>query len=188
MSTASFASPGDGHIWFILYTPPSPCDGPDFYLNIPIADIDAFCLKPIKYLRYFAWCIFGVLGDVLLDGTVVGDDRRLQNRSIYHFKSAEEIGECPSQISATILKLWKLDLLGPKAIDVDAVATQASTEEPPSTTLNSFTAALRARDKGRCVFTGVDEPIVGAHIIPFNKQDEVSPSSVIHVGIGCSLV
>ena len=94
----------------------------------------------------------------------------------------------PPQDSATILKAWKSDLLGPQAIDVDAVVTQASTEEPPSTTLNSFTAALRARDNGRCVFTGLDRPIVGAHIIPFNKQDEVSPSSVIHVGIGCSLV
>ena len=91
MSTSSFTSPNDGHIWFILYTPP--CDGPGFYLNISIADIDVFCLKPIKYLKYLAWCIFGVLGDVLLDGTVVGDEERLRNRSVYRFKSAEDIGE-----------------------------------------------------------------------------------------------
>ena len=82
----------------------------------------------------------------------------------------------PPQDSATmlILKAWKLDLLGPKAIDVEAVITQASTEELPSTTLNSFTAALRARDNGHCVFTGLDDPTVGARIIPFSKQDEVS--------------
>ena len=90
-SSVSFTIPENGHIWFILYTPPH--DGPNFYLNIPIADIDVFCLKPIKYLRYLAWCIFGVLGDVLLDGTVVGDEEKLCNRSIYHFKSAEDIGE-----------------------------------------------------------------------------------------------
>ena len=104
----------------------------------------------------------GVLGDVLLNGTAVGDEGKLCNRSLYRFKSAEDTSEGHLQDSVSVLMAPKQDLLEPQAIDQrmdDYNATEAQ---------NNFAAALNPGDDC-CIFMDIDASIGVAHIIPFSK-------------------
>ena len=90
-SSSTICNVKPGHVYFVLYSPTQ--DGLPFYLDLSIDDINMLCLKPIKYLKYLAWCILGVLGDVVLDCTAVGNEEKLCNQSVYYFESAENVSE-----------------------------------------------------------------------------------------------
>ncbi|KAI0266163.1 hypothetical protein BC834DRAFT_969666 [Gloeopeniophorella convolvens] len=148
--------PESGHIWLILHK--STLSSPSFYLDLEIAFVKTLCHKPIKYLKYLACCILGLRGEVFLNDSEqeVSGDEELREQSLYFFR--------PDANDS--------DLLGPQAIDMDAVGEQSSVRGTPTITRDKFREELLKRDL-RCVFTGTRVSMVeGAHIIPFIKQDE----------------
>ena len=76
------------------------------------------------------------------------------------------------QDSSTVLKTSKSDLLGPQAVDIEAVKARSSIMVTPTATQVNFAATLAERDL-RCIFTS-GRAVNSTHIIPFAKQDEVS--------------
>ena len=58
-----------------------------FYLQIPLARINSFCLKPLKYLLFLGWCILGVEGELSVQpgGEGVDPDGQLNDQDIYYY-------------------------------------------------------------------------------------------------------
>ena len=121
----------------------------------------------VVMLGHIYFILYTQPDDVLLNGTAIGHKKKLCNRPVYRFKSAEDTSEGHLQDSVSVLMTPKRDLLEPQAIDQrmdDYNATEAQ---------NNFAAALNPRDDC-CIFTDINASILAAHIIPFRKQDEVS--------------
>ncbi|TFY80588.1 hypothetical protein EWM64_g3424 [Hericium alpestre] len=79
--------PAHGNIWFALI---SEKELPLFYLDLNISLIQNLCLKPVKYLRYLAWCILGMTGPetaILFNNVPVDDDEDLVERGTYYFSA-----------------------------------------------------------------------------------------------------
>ena len=75
-------SPQDGHAWFVLHrdldTPPG------FYLDLNLTHIATLSTRPIKYLKYLAWCILCIPGRVRLNNDILADDdQQLQSQQLY---------------------------------------------------------------------------------------------------------
>lgn len=75
----------------------------------------------------------------------------------------------------TVLETSESDVLGPQAIDIEAIKELSFTSR---LTQEEYKEKLRPRD-GYCIFTGLSLK-KSMHIIPFVKQDEV--------GNGCLLL
>ena len=115
--------------------------------------------------------MLGILFDVFLDGTIVGDEEKLCIRSVYRFKSAEDTGERTLQDSVLVFMTPKQDLLESQALDADVLIVWTTSKATPTATRNNFAAGLKPRG-ACCTFTDIDASMVAAHIIPFNKQEE----------------
>ncbi|TFY73456.1 hypothetical protein EWM64_g10555, partial [Hericium alpestre] len=77
------------NIWFVLLAEQ---DIPMFCLDLSIVVIQKFCLRPVKFLRYLAWCILGVAGpqtSILFNDAPVDDDDNLVKHGTYFFSAPE---------------------------------------------------------------------------------------------------
>lgn len=56
-------------------------------LRIPIAEIEALCLRPVKFLRFVAWAILGVDGVIsrTRDGPAIADEEALLEGETYYY-------------------------------------------------------------------------------------------------------
>ncbi|KAI0266140.1 hypothetical protein BC834DRAFT_875637 [Gloeopeniophorella convolvens] len=144
--------PDDGHIWLILYE--STSNPPGFYLDLDVTFIKTLCHKPVGYLKYLAYCILGLTGDVYLNGMQVSDGAEPRGKSLYLFRPDAD-GSDP---------------LGPHSIDMEAIKVRSPFNGTPTSTRNRFKEDLIERDF-HCIFTGFPHA-KGTHMIPFVKQDE----------------
>jgi len=125
------------------------------YLDIPIQVIRLSCSRPCKYLRYLGWCVLGTPGQLMRDGSEVGDHSELVNQGIYHYVAD------------------KLEDPLARAIDPEAIERRSSIHSSDSGATHvraDFRAKLEERDLF-CVFSKWRWP-AGAHIIPFARGDE----------------
>ncbi|SRR5258708_6526948 len=80
----------EGHVRLVLVLEPQ------FYLEIPLADIDSLCLKPRKYLNFLGWCILGLEGELAADGTdgprLEDLDGRLKDPGLYYYITSQGVG------------------------------------------------------------------------------------------------
>ncbi|TFY80591.1 hypothetical protein EWM64_g3423 [Hericium alpestre] len=77
------------NIWFVLLAEQ---DITMFYLDLSIVVIQKFCPRPVKFLRYLAWCILGVVGpktSILFNNAPVDDDDNLVKHGTYFFSAPE---------------------------------------------------------------------------------------------------
>jgi len=81
-----------------------------FYLQIPLARINSFCLKPLKYLLFLGWCILGVEGDLAVQsgGEGVDPDGQLNDQDIYYCVSNTGVFlyGCPMHRALMVLYLF----------------------------------------------------------------------------------
>ena len=80
----------EGHVRLILLQ----AENSSFHLDIPLEIIQRLCLKPLKYLRFLGWCIFGVEGVLAYesDGDAIDTNGNLQEHEIYYYVRPDDAG------------------------------------------------------------------------------------------------
>jgi hypothetical protein len=90
--SAEFDTPSieENHVRLILLQ----AENSSFHLDIPLATIQSLCLRPLKYLRFLGWCIFGVEGVLAResDGDAIDTDGDLQAQEIYYYVRPDNAG------------------------------------------------------------------------------------------------
>src|SRR5260370_5573880 len=80
-SQPSSFQPPSGFVHLVLLSQENP-----FYLENPIAIVETVCLRPRKYLRYFGWCVLGVIGFLKNErGNRIALNGQLVDRGVYHY-------------------------------------------------------------------------------------------------------
>jgi hypothetical protein len=138
-------------------------------LTIPVADCNRFSLKPLKWLRFLGYTIYGREGYISarIGGRAVNYQSAVQGGSCYYFNSAG------TQIHVGVrfsLILYLQD--EPRFLDTQCIDERTS-DSGSTETRDGFGMAIRLRD-GTCIVT--DEPArfcVAAHYYPHSKGSEV---------------
>ncbi|KAK0187236.1 hypothetical protein F5146DRAFT_767916 [Armillaria mellea] len=126
-------------------------------LSIPIADIKRLSIRPLKWLRYVAFTVFGATGHLALtaDGSAVEDEN-------FTWESQDRLCEDYYYIPDGTLHLVDYQCLNDRI-------TSSATEPRPT----SFRQSIIDRDGDSCVFTRNDLSVSEAiHLLPKSKGDE----------------
>lgn len=122
-----------------------------FYLEIPIAIVDALCLSPRKYLLFIGWCVLGVKGDLTdEEKNKISLDGKLLDQGIYEYS-------VPGQNT--------LD----HAVDLQVIQQRSQIISASDDSSDEFLDKTLERD-GCCVWTGLEE--ITMHIIPYARGSE----------------
>ncbi|KAK0187364.1 hypothetical protein F5146DRAFT_1064573 [Armillaria mellea] len=125
-------------------------------LSIPIVDIKRLSIRPLKWLRYVAFTVFGAIGHLTTaDGSAVEDEN-------ITWESQDRLCEDYYYIPDGELHLVDYQCFNDRV-------TSSATERR----LASFRESMIRRDGDRCVFTR-DNPSVSEaiHLLPKSKGDE----------------
>ncbi|KAJ7046173.1 hypothetical protein C8F04DRAFT_987884 [Mycena alexandri] len=124
------------------------------YLDVPVETVASLCRKPVKYLRFLAYCILGVDGLIAseeFEGDELADDERLGPGVYYFVRAGDE------------------DALE-HAVDPEALTYSHAPET--TNTRENFRTLVAERDVA-CIFTNTNvESCQGVHIVPFSRGDE----------------
>ena len=140
-------------------------------LTIPIDDCNRFALKPLCWLRFLGYTIYGSPGHISTapDGLPVDYRLAVRGGDHYYFTSPGIFIHVGGGVMLTI-QIATARLLDNQCIN-DRISIADSTES-----CVGFRASLKDRD-GTCIVT--DAPSVycdGAHILPHSKGSEVGLS------------
>jgi hypothetical protein len=168
--------PPDNHVQVVLHRG----DVSDFYLELPVSVVVDLVLKPLKFLRYLGWSVLGVSGD-LLDARGLAVDLEstdLTAKSTYWYCRQETTGHflCYTLLMSSLTDLSPDDLLK-FAIDTEVIKLR-SAYSCSSARITTFRQDLERRDM-LCIFTGLRISLVGMHIIPHSRGDEVCLLSLL---------
>ncbi|KAK0486612.1 hypothetical protein IW261DRAFT_1582348 [Armillaria novae-zelandiae] len=126
-------------------------------LSIPIVDIKRLSIRPLKWLRYVAFTVFGAIGHLALtaDGSAVEDEN-------ITWESQDRLCEDYYYIPDGELHLVDYQCLN------DRITSSATEPRLPS-----FSQSIIQRDGDFCVFTETEAAYCEAiHILPKCKGDE----------------
>ncbi|KAF7977086.1 hypothetical protein HWV62_4663 [Athelia sp. TMB] len=137
------------HVNFILINRE---DSP-FYLQIPLAIINALVLQPRKYLNFLGWCILGVKGGLRHNGAIITASGALDSGETYYFEADGD--------EATDFR---------HAIDLEVIQERSSVPSGETGGDKTFRSDLLERDQ-YCVWTGASLG-AGTHIIPHARSSE----------------
>ncbi|THH15989.1 hypothetical protein EW146_g4564 [Bondarzewia mesenterica] len=141
-------------------------------LRVPITDLERLSVRPLKWLRFVAYAIMGVQGELYhmpgpseLEGEVVN----YAEPSVNHLQS--EYYFVPSRFLVD-------GLIDDQAMNFSVMSSVGSAR------LHNFWTEVAERDGDCCIFTGFSKPLcIAAHIIPHAKGDERVLISRCPVGI-----
>ncbi|KAI9568616.1 hypothetical protein HD554DRAFT_2314212 [Boletus coccyginus] len=129
-------------------------------LSIPLAQSKTFAVKPLKWLRYLGFIIYGRQGYISksMNGPELDYSEEIEALSYYFISDGE-----------------------PRFVDVDAMDNKTSSTSDISIAAAGFRSALIERD-GTCVFSGAPVyPFCQAcHLIPHSKGDDYMSSLFDH--------
>ena len=72
-----------GHVNLILIN----VEESPFFLQIPLAIINALVLQPRKYLIFLGWCILGIKGGLRHNGDIIATSGALESGETYYFEA-----------------------------------------------------------------------------------------------------
>ncbi|KAI9449291.1 hypothetical protein HD554DRAFT_2290294 [Boletus coccyginus] len=146
-------------------------------LSIPLAESKTFAVKPLKWLRYLGFIIYGRQGYIskFMNGSELDYTEEIEARS-YYFVSDGELDFYTLRSFLTLLTFSG----EPRFVDVDAMDNRTSSASDISTGTTGFRAALVERD-GTCVLSGFPPSFCHAcHLIPHSKGDSYMSSVFNH--------
>ncbi|KAJ7263208.1 hypothetical protein B0H12DRAFT_1103714 [Mycena haematopus] len=154
----------DEHIRFVLLR-----DLPAFYLEIPKERVEANCKRPVKYLKYLAFIIVGLSGEISTrlpseatpgsqQDSYLSDEERLIDRVCYYFVHED------ATLAAARDHIVDASFVHATTASQTNLATQKLRQD-------FFQDCLILRDGALCTFTGLDM-CQAHHIVPVSKGDE----------------
>lgn len=141
-------------------------------LSIPISECDRFALKPLKWLRFLGYTIYGREGDISLarNGLPVDYERGVEGGARYYFISS---GMCSFMSWSIYVQLHFEE--SPQIVDVDFIDDRTTSSQVTESRAD-FRDAVFQRD-GTCILTNSEASFCQAcHYCPHSKGSDVRHS------------
>jgi len=139
-------------------------------LSIPVPDCNRFSLKPLSWLRFLGYCIYGQIGDLSSDpdGSPIDYQMAVEAGANYYFTSPGTHIPVDAGFKLIILtetsRLLDIRCIDDRTSDADTTESRAG-----------FRDDLEDRD-GTCIVTDAPPLLCeGAHYYPHSKGSEVRP-------------
>jgi len=139
-------------------------------LSIPVTDCNRFSLRPLSWLRFLGYCIYGHIGDISStpDGPPIDYQMAVQAGIHYYFTSPGT--HIPVDAGFKLIILTET----PRLLDIRCIDDRSSDAETTETR-HDFRRKLRDRD-GTCIVTDAPAQLCeGSHYYPHSKGSEVRP-------------
>jgi hypothetical protein len=139
-------------------------------LSIPVTDCNRFSLRPLSWLRFLGYCIYGRMGNISStpDGPPIDYQMAVQAGARYYFTSPGTHIAVDAGFKLIILtetpRLLDTQCIDDRTSDADTTESRAG-----------FRGRLTDRD-GTCIVTNAPPLLChGSHYYPHSKGSEVRP-------------
>ena len=139
-------------------------------LAIPVNDCNRFSSKPLSWLRFLGYCIYGCVGNISStpDGPPINYQMAVQAGAHYHFTSPGT--HIPVDAGYKLI----ISTEPPRLLDIQCIEDRISDADTTESRAG-FRDQLRDRD-GTCIVTDAPPLLCdGSHYFPHSKGSEVRP-------------